>query len=833
MHLPLAFAALAILMPGLAAQDRLLALGAAPVPGKNLVLQASAPPTSAGRPFLIYWSGHTDFILDLPIAFLRGSLRIDLAGFANPALLVGIVPPSGRALTGLPIPNDPNFLGQTIDLQSLEVDFVNFLLYLGDNDAVVTFVSGVGSTALVEGYLPSTIRGDLQAQLVVDATLGRPSVQTLPAGAFQPLRHAGELGFVEGYPHDFVETPGASAIDLHRGERVARHLRNGIQQSVALPNGFELAVLRLALDCRDFALVAIEANTGLARELTGSRRRDTVVTCPPTTRFSIYRPDFAFSKDGEVALAVARDTSPLVADRLLLVHTDPTKTWVNNRNVVDITPPGAARFVDGGLLLTMGRVVAIAEQAGNIVVFEGPADGATLPQQVTLPRSGTNQTPTTSDGAWRLSSDGATACFALANGQDGDVWSLRGLGGTLSAHQVSGFTAATRLAPFRRDTAGADGSRAALSPIGTRVAFVSGGGDRGSVGAHELFLARSDGSDAGAPLALLAPNFAIEVDWVGGLHFATEDRLFFFAGEDGGACDLYAYDVTAARLTNVTKTSTGSTTAPPFTQGGSTGNVASRGTFTSGNGRYLYFVRGFGGRVPSPSPETNNLVAVDTASLALRDITGNDFATGGTSFQLRSAPLTTYEGFTRAPRPALELGLRRAPGSSPLAFFVAEAALSFAANEVQDCNVFAFDIENAGVARALTTYSGKGAVSDVRFISQLTVSPDAAHVAYALRLGDPRASEDVFVVKTDGSAAPRQLSKSRTAQTIGDGSITFTGPPTNGIVWSRGSGSQSLPFVSTVAEWSLVAGQPEPFVLSAPSTQQRIVLVLSSSPRNP
>ncbi|MCA8970038.1 MAG: hypothetical protein KDC95_09655 [Planctomycetes bacterium] len=823
--------------PSVHAQDRLMELAAAPVPGKTLALQLQSPVTSAGRPYLIYWSAHTDFVLDLPIAFLRGSLRIDLAGFANPALLVGILSPTGRSTTGLPIPNDPTFLGQTIDLQSLEVDFINFLLYLGDNDVVATFVGGIGSTALAEGRNPSTITGDFAAQLVVDSSLGQPLAQQVVTGAFQPIRHAGVTGIVEGYPYDFVETPGTTAIDVHRTETVSRRLVNGIYQSISLPNGFDLAIVRLAQDCRDFTLVSIERATGIVRELSGARIRDATLTCPSTTRFSIYRPDFAFTSDGEIALAVVRDSGSTATtgppDRLLLIHTDPSKTWTSGNNVVDISPSGTQRFVDGGLILSRNRLVALAETTTAALVYEGPADGVSVPSPLAVPTTGTNKVALTSNGHWRLSTDGTTACITLANGNDHDVYAIRGIGSTASVVLVSGFTTTTRLAAFRRDTSGADGSRAAISPLGTRVAFVSGGGNRSSLGAHELWVANTDGTQRGIATAVIAPSFDSQVDWVGGVHFVAENRLLFLAGEDEGACDVYAYDPTTGSTANITRTSTGNVTTPPFTQGGSTGNVASRGSFTSGNGRYVYWVRGFGGRVPSPPPSTNNLIAIDTQSLSVKDITGNDFGTGGTTFGLRGGPLTTYAGLSMTPRPALELAVRRAPGASPLAFFVAESATSFDASELHDCNVFAFDIENAGVARALTGHTGKGSLDDIVLVSHLVVSPDGAHVAYAARKGEARASEDVFVVKADGSSGPRQLSKSSTAQTITDGSITFTGSPIDGVVWSRGYGSSSLPFERTLAEWSLVTGQPLPFVLSAPSSLQRVVLVLASGPHNP
>lgn len=818
----------------------------APVPGKILGFEYSAPQESVGRPFLVNWSAHTPAAIDLNLSFVEGLLRIQFAGLASPALLAAVVPPSGRVPLALPIPNDPGFLGASIDLQALEIKLgAEFKFIFSDNDAVATFVPGIGSLALAEGYWPSTIRGDFEAQLVVDASMGSPLAQTgSPQGGFQAIRHGGQRGFVEGYPADFVETPGTSSIDLERKDLVARRLVNGIQQCVSLPNGFDLAVVRHNANCRDFSLVSIERASGRVRELRGSRVRDSMLSCPPTTRFSLYRPDFAFSDDGDFALCVVRDSAARASsgppDRLLLVRTDPSKTWTGGDNVVDITPSGAGRFVDGQIALVAGRVVAMAEASSGAQVFEGAADGS-APSAVTLPNGGTGKRPYRVRRAWRASADGTGLAFVLgaatsasATAFDDDVYALRGLGGTRTLHLVSGFTSATALASFRRDTAGAAASRAAISPSGARIAFVSGSGDRATGDAHEIWIANMDGTSSGSASPVLSTRFDTQVDWVGNLRFIDENRLLFLAGEDASACDVYVFDVGSSAITNITKTATGRTTSTPYTFGGSTGNFASRGSFSSRNGRWLYFVRAWGGRVPVVSPPTNNIIAIDTSALSVKDITGNDFGSGGTNFSIRGAPRTTYLGLHRSPRPALELQLRRAPGNTTLAYFVAETSASaFSPSTLHDSNVYRFDIENASVASAVTSFRGSGTLDQVRLISHLTIAPNGDHVAFAMRLGDPSASEDVFVAPSDGSSAPSQLSTSASGQSITDGSIAFVGAPSNALAWTRGLGSISLPYRDVVAEWRLIAGQPVPFALSAKSARQRVLLLLSASPRNP
>jgi hypothetical protein len=225
-------------------------------------------------------------------------------------------------------------------------------------------------------------------------------------------------------------------------------------------------------------------------------------------------------------------------------------------------------------------------------------------------------------------------------------------------------------------------------------------------------------------------------------------------------------------------------------------------------------------------------ISTTTYPKALRDVTGNDFSTGGTP--------DIYRGgidFTTNPWPALEFQVRRSPDpASGDAFFVAERAAGASPTVFNDHNVFRFDLENAGPAAQLTSNLGGGPLPSAKVIAHLTVSPDGRTIAWAQRAGTaPTSSEDVFVVPAAGGT-PRQLSLSNPAgQTVCDGSIHFTGGPVHGVAWSTGTGSISLPFEDSVAQWSLTTGQNGPLHLSgfpAP-TPPRIVMVLGASARNP
>ena len=91
-------------------------LTSAPVPGKVMKVSIFHPTTAAGRPYVLFWSGHTEAVLDLKLPFVKGLLRLDLIpALANPPLAIGLLGNTGISTAPLPLPPLPVFVGLTID----------------------------------------------------------------------------------------------------------------------------------------------------------------------------------------------------------------------------------------------------------------------------------------------------------------------------------------------------------------------------------------------------------------------------------------------------------------------------------------------------------------------------------------------------------------------------------------------------------------------------------------------------------------------------------------------------------------------------------------------
>jgi hypothetical protein len=843
-----ALAALALACAVPAQTGHTVHLASAPVVNTNLRVQLRHPPSDGGSRYFMLLSTHTNGSITIPLPQVKGVLLLNPASTVE--LFQGVLSPTGITANTVPVPNKPTLVGQNLDIQSATIQASTFDVLLSDNDVVVTMNAGIGSILIADGTIPSTATGDLALLAVTNGDMGVPTTLMTAPGAFQVIRTHGQRGWVEGYPATFSATPGASDIRVHRRDRVARNLINGVAQTIALPNGFDLAIVRDRIDCKKFMLLSLARASATATVLSGSTYTDTALVCPPTGTASAYRPQVAVTDDGEVAVVIRHDSANAHTpnagppDRILLVKTDPAKTWPNGLNTLDVSPtaqPVHAWF-DGSLRIAGELFFAEGPDpsgaGGNAVLYAGPIDGTAPMTRVTVPTTGTGLSFHQSHGEWRTSADGRTMAFRIGGGTsassvfDDDVIAITNISkaGPLSVANVSGFAAQTQLAAFGIQSIGTGGIRTDLSPDGARIAFVAGGGTAASP--HRLFVAPTDGSQAGTLTSVLTGAFDPQVVFVGNVHFARDDKVLFLAGSDGGACDWYAFDVPGGTVSRLTGTATGSPTQP-FTAGGTTGNIRCRGTFRSDSGRYLYFVRGFGGTRPQVPPLTNNLVAIDTQTLSLVDITGNDFATGGTAPSIWRGPSLTTLTMTDDPRPALELQVRRA-GAGDLAFFAAEPAQGASATVYNDCNVFAFDIENAGRATQLTSYTGQGVLSSVKLINHLTASPDGTRVAWAERKASASESEDVFLTLATGGT-PVRMSLSQPGQTVTDGSIAFSGGPVDGLAWSVGTGSLSVPFQNAVAQWSRVQGQIAPLLLTEPpvAAPLRVVLVLGAGPVNP
>ncbi|MFH1130070.1 MAG: hypothetical protein V1754_01965, partial [Pseudomonadota bacterium] len=121
------------------------------------------------------------------------------------------------------------------------------------------------------------------------------------------------------------------------------------------------------------------------------------------------------------------------------------------------------------------------------------------------------------------------------------------------------------------------GSKLALSPLGTQVAYV-----QNYSGVDELFVVQTDGTGVSVQITYQT-RFASGVNQIANLFWANENNLFFMAGAVGGF-DVYKWDVAAATATNLT--GYGSKTQP-FD---GLGEFSPMGEWVSPNGGWLYWI---------------------------------------------------------------------------------------------------------------------------------------------------------------------------------------------------------------------------------------------------
>ncbi len=820
-----------------ASAQRITTLTTPALIGSTLGVQYQGTPTDVYAMFLSAPSAGS-----LPIPGIGGTLLIG----TSPLLLIyfGVVPGSGIDLQGVPIPNNSSLVGGSVELQPLNIG-PSLTFDFGVNDVLVEF-KNIGTTVLFQGASTSTTTGSLDVQKVTNGSLGAPTSQGIGSYSVQTIQHYGQEGWVEAYAHAFAGTPFYQDINAYKRNRPARNMATGTGfQSLVLNADRDLMIVRNGTNTREFALMTINVNTGQAAILSGTVLQDNVAaSATPTV---MYHSQVAVSDDGNLVGVYVRDetnTASTTYNRCWLVKTDGS-TWTSSGTAVlnvTIAQPGPLYFSQT-IFFGNGRLFA----AGNYSWQSCPIDDTGILTPIALPNTGTALAPYwIYSPAWRVSRDRQTVVIPIGgntgNSADhNDVVAITGITGTgYTVANASGFPTNTALQRFFgtgtytfSSSAGSSiGKRVDLSPDGSRVAFLSG--TNLAANPTQLYVARTNGADAGTLVPVTGGLFDAQVVYMCGVEFVTNNTVLFWAGtthsSSAGNLDLYAYDVGLNTVTNLTRTSTGSL-VPPFTQGGNTGNIIVHSTFKSENGNWLYFVRGVNLTLV-PGAFRKNIVGVNVNTLALKDITGSEFSAGTAPDIYRGATTRTTD-----PWCAVETQLKKSPVGD-MAYFAAENAAGATASLYNDANIFGFDMENGGQAVQLTNFAtAGGTTSTVNYIQSMVVSKDGLHVAFAKRTNTvSTASEDVFVIATSSVVgASTQLSTSAAGgQTITDGSIQFTGGPVDAVVWSVGTGSTTIPTANTVAQW-------RPIDLSCPvlnlsqapvATPAKAVLVHSANPMN-
>jgi len=741
------------------------------------------------------------------VAFtLPNTLTVVASQVVSPALRnrsSGGVPLRGcPATVDVPLPAGFDLAGLGLDFWWADANLATSRLALAVPKQERPCVAGF---SLAEGNPGTT--GAMDVEWVDTNTAGSPVSQGLGLLAFQPITHYGWKGYRELVGATFVATAQAD-MDVDRGDSVCQDLRNPSAPHMSLPNGFDLYVCRDPNDSRAFFLASLDRRNGSLTRLSGS-------TIGPdqgasSTPVSMFRPQFAFTRDGRTGVCIVHDStnSPVgnqgPQDRILVFKTDPAERFANGRNVFDASPPyvqpgllhtaynGSLRLGTGGVGLVEGEEPS--GTSGAAALWGGPTDGSAIWSRIPVPNTGTNQPFYWSYSVWRHSADGSTDVFLnggnpSSSATEVDVMAIRNLGsGTPVVVDITQFPYPTQVQPFGNSTLGGANLRGALSPDGSRFAFVIGGNAAASPG--NVCIARTDGSDAGAVLSFTQGRFPSQIVTFAELWWLS-DQVLLFSASDASAPngDLWAYDLPSGQVVNLTQS------------GGVPGNLAVHGSFLAEDGRGYYFLRGHATTATGLGTDWKR---IDTTTLQVTDITGNEFS-GGSAPSLRPVSTSPYTWQPRRDRVSGEL-------------VFASGRNLFASSLFTDDEIFRFDPGAGTQAVQLTANNGvSSSTATVQRVQDLTLAPRGSLIAWAQGIGTSSAiPEDLFVMPL-GGGGPRQVSRTPPSggQGIAAGTLVFTSCPV-GIGWVQGDNSRTSPTTRTAAFWADLSPARDPLRLTAP-----------------
>jgi len=288
------------------------------------------------------------------------------------------------------------------------------------------------------------------------------------------------------------------------------------------------------------------------------------------------------------------------------------------------------------------------------------------------------------------------------------------------------------------------GAKAAFNPSSTRAAWLA---KADTDDADWLQVARTNGTDFGDVENVFEDengNFqesgALEDNRIiTDLHFVDDDNLIFFMGRapydvtSVESLDLYHYDIVNDVMVNLTNTGANSSPSVEF----EFGNLRPRGSFTSPNGQFRYFIRS---GTAGPGEQLSNVVAVDRGSLDVFSITGQEFGFVG------SLP-SAVRGATESPA-SLGMITGSPPAQGGMVYFAAHEA------GTTGDEVFAFDADFPFVALQVTSNGQPGV-----HVSNIVPNPFSGKVAFARTAGaDPLADDQhPFVVDLDAFLFERDL----------------------------------------------------------------------------
>lgn len=784
---------------------RTMSMNGAPFIGASFNAVINYPPAVAGNIYAFLFSNPFPLAIPLSPPFF-GDWRLDPASLSFQQ--IGIYDASGAVAMPINVPNNLALVGLGQDVQSIDLDIVGNY-YMADNDLELVALAGPGAVEITRATTTSLTVGNNDLRQITNATYGAPVSYGQPQFSYLPIRFRGTEGYVEGYAGTFSSTSHNSDIDSVSYLRPGRRTANGAFQTIVLPNGYEIAIIRDLANGRQYSLTSYNRTTGATVVIPGSTWVDTSTTSTTPAQQNFY---VAFSRDGVWGAIYVKDSTPVgtpppFAPMVWAFRTD------GSQPVIDITPAGttsSSAFFDGTLAFTNDFLLA----GGSGGLFW---TSATSPTQL-VPLGLPNVTSTNAPNVWifplsnRISPDGSKAYFQISSDTTSsraamDVVQLSNNGGVPQVINYTQFALQTGSGEFGYNgftpsniTNSATGLKASVSPDGNKIAFLA------ATPTNTVFpgLYVADGTPNPTLYTVPGATYYSEV------AFVNDTTVLFFAGAATSATlatqSFYKLDLTSGNQTGV------------ITQIGTATDHRTRGQFWSVNRNFWYFIRS------NNASNVNDIVGVDCTTGAIFSVTGTEFGTPGPVGTIRTGSFNT----TADPWFALEMQLRRAP-VGPYAYFTARREVP---GGFEDANVFRFDMENGGQAVQLTNNVGTGAAAaNVISIESLTISDDGNHIAFTQRLGiasGVSTPENVFHLDLTTSTLTQCSVPGATALNITDGSVRFTGgaSPT-GLVWSQGSNSVTVPTANALVLWAAL-GSTTPYTISGPISGTQYYQVLGT-----
>lgn len=335
------------------------------------------------------------------------------------------------------------------------------------------------------------------------------------------------------------------------------------------------------------------------------------------------------------------------------------------------------------------------------------------------------------------------------------------------------------------------GRTAAFSPDGSRVAWLVRDTAANTQRKDWINVALSSGASFGQVQNVyqLGADFkeagALKTDRVvTGLRFLDNNRLLFMMGRNPHddplptsagfppAMDLFVYDIPSNLITNLTKTD-GSTSG--F---GDLGKINPGGSFASSTGAFTYFLRfggssSVGGSALPPGTPVTNLVGVNSDSLQVFAVSGDEFGPGALIPNLRLPDAECVAPVETAASLRLLLGGGVQDG---LVWVVSHRQGGNGADDI-----FAFNRDVPFVSFAATAHATPGT-----HVRNVTPSPYSGKLAFSRTSSTSKilADEHPWVIDLDNFLFLRDLAPTLTfnGATLGrvmDGSFQFIAPSGN------------------------------------------------------